>query len=96
MVSTPRGAEGVGALRRLNEPRRLEVRPGEDGAPDALRRSGRWLEVLEVEDRYRTVDRWWTGEEVARTYYDLLLEDGRSLTVFRDDVRGGWWEQRYE
>lgn len=96
MVPTSGGTQSPGALRRLNEPRRVDARPGEDGAPEALRRNDRWLEVLEVQDRYRTEDRWWTGEPIARTYYDLLLEDGRTLTVFRDDARGGWWEQRYE
>ena len=96
MVPTSGGTAGAGALRRLNEPRELELRPGEDGAPEALRRNGRWLEVLEVQDRYRTDDRWWTQEPIARTYYDLLLEDGRVVTAFRDDGQGGWWEQRYE
>jgi hypothetical protein len=71
------------------------VRAGEDGAPAALKRERVWLEVIELLDRYRTDDRWWTGEPVARAYYELLLEDGRTLTVFRDEITGQWWEQRY-
>ena len=91
MLKTPRGAERPGALRRLNAPRPVVVR-AEGGVPTALRRGGRVTEVL---DRYRTDDRWWTSEPVARTYYELLLEDGRVATVFRDETSGRWWEQRY-
>jgi hypothetical protein len=71
------------------------VRARSDGVPSALRRGGRWLPVVEVLDRYRTDDRWWTAEPVSRTYYELLLEDGRAVTVFCDLVRKSWHEQRY-
>lgn len=95
MLSTPRGAEHPGTLRRLNRPRPVEVRAGAGGAPSALLRGGRSLAVDEVLDRYRTDDRWWTEEPVSRTYYELLLEDGQAATVFQDLVKRGWWEQRY-
>ena len=95
MLSTPGGASGPDSLRRLNEPRRIEVRAGASGAPEALRLQRTWLEAIEVQDAYRTDDRWWTEEPVARLYYELLLEDGRVVTVFRDEITGSWWEQRY-
>jgi len=28
-------------------------------------------------------------------YYSLLLEDGRTVTVYQDEVSGGWAEQAY-
>ena len=65
------------------------------GAPAALLRNGQRLVVSEVLDHYRTDDRWWTAEPVSRSYYELLLEDGRAVTVFRDLIRGDWYEQRY-
>jgi len=95
MVPTPGGAAGAGALRRLNAPRQVEVRAAAGGVPTTLLRKGTWLAVVEVLDRYRTDDRWWTLQPVARTYYELLLEDGRTATVFRDEINGSWWEQRY-
>ena len=95
MVKASGGTESAGTLRRLNTPRPVEVRADAGGAPAALRRAGGWLEVRELLDRYRTDDRWWTPEPIARTYYELLLEDGRVITVFRDDISGDWWEQRY-
>ena len=95
MVPTPGGAERPPTLRRLNTPRPVEVRADVDGIPSALQRTGRWLRVAEVLDRYRTDDRWWTAESIARTYYELLLEDGRMVTVFRDEIKESWCEQRY-
>jgi hypothetical protein len=71
------------------------VRARSDGVPSALLRNRRWLEVVEVLDRYRTDDRWWTAEPVVRTYYELLLEEGRVVTVFHDLIQGEWYEQRY-
>jgi hypothetical protein len=48
-----------------------------------------------VLDRYRTDDRWWRDDRISRTYYELLLEDGRVLNVFFNEIDGSWWEQRY-
>jgi hypothetical protein len=95
MVTAPRGAERPGALRRLNEPRRVDVRADAAGLPTALRRNGRWLTVERVLDRWRTDDRWWTDRPISRMYYELLLEDGRTATVLHDEITGRWWEQRY-
>ncbi len=95
MLATSRGAERPRTLRRLNAPRPVEVRTDVGGVPRALRHNSQWLQVDEVLDRYRTDDRWWTAEPVSRTYYELLLEDGRVVTVFRDEVRDRWCEQRY-
>lgn len=95
MLQAPGGAERPGTLRRLNAPRAVEVRAEAGGTPSALRRRGRWVEVAEVLDCYRTDDRWWTAAPVSRSYYDLLLEDGRAVTAFRDEISGGWSEQRY-
>ena len=95
MLPASRGANGARTLRRLNVPRPLQVRTDAGGAPNAVLRNGVWRAVAGVQDRYRTDDRWWTAAPIARAYYELLLEDERAITVFRDDVQGGWWEQRY-
>ena len=95
MVAPPGGAGGPRTLRRLNAPRRVEVRADSAGAPVALRRNGAWLEAVELLDRYRTDDRWWTEQPIARMYYELLLADGRTATLFRYEISGRWWEQKY-
>lgn len=61
---------------------------------ESLSPSG-WTRAAAVEDMWKVVDEWWRGpgHEVRRTYYSLLLEDGRRLTVFHDAVRGEWMRQ---
>lgn len=97
MVKASRGTERPHTLRRLNVPRSVELRlDSSTDAPAALRRNGGWLNVVELLDRYRTDDRWWTERPIARTYYELLLEDGRRATMFRDEITSVWWEQKYQ
>ena len=96
MLSTSRGTQRPNTFRRLNTPRGVEVQTDTHGEPLRVRLRGRWFQISLVRDHYRTEDRWWTAEPVSRAYYELLLEDGRVMTVFRDENRGEWWEQRYQ
>jgi len=50
--------------------------------------------VATIEDLWEIQEEWWRARPVARTYYRVTLEDGRTLTVFRDMVDGGWYVQR--
>lgn len=50
--------------------------------------------VEAIREEWLIEDRWWTGEPLRRHYFDLVLEGGRCLTVFRDLQEGGWFEQR--
>jgi len=95
MLPTPGGTDSPPALRRLNTPRPVHVEAAAGGAPAALLRNGQRLVVAEVLDHYRTDDRWWTAEPVSRSYYELLLDDGRAMTVFHDLIQDDWYEQRY-
>jgi hypothetical protein len=88
---TPSGAH---RLRRLNVPAPIEVR-GEGGVPGRVRLGGRWRGVAHVDEVWRIDDGWWRPDPVARTYFRLALEDGRVVTVYRDDAEGTWWAQRY-
>jgi hypothetical protein len=46
-----------------------------------------------VREEWRVVDRWWTGEPVARRYFDVVLETGENAVVFHDDAAGTWFTQ---
>jgi hypothetical protein len=50
--------------------------------------------VAVVREEWRVVDRWWTERPVRRCYFDVVLESGRNVVVFRDEERGGWFGQR--
>jgi len=81
--------------RQLNRPRPLRVEAGEDACPAAVWLSGRRYAVEAVLERWRIDDEWWRPRPVSRLYYSLLLEDGRTVTVYRDLVSGGWAKQGY-
>src|SRR4029079_2007307 len=80
---------------RLNEPRRALVEDQFDRTPPRVNRQG--VEV--VREEWRVLDRWWTEEPVARRYFEVVLESGQNVVVFRDEERcadpgGGWFSQR--
>jgi hypothetical protein len=77
------------AARRLNEPRRALV-VVEDGLPASVERA----RVMVIREEWRVVDRWWTGEPVRRRYFEVVLETGRNVVVFHDELGGEWFAQR--
>ena len=48
-----------------------------------------------VLETWRIDDEWWREMPVSRTYYLLLLEDGRTATVYHDLISGRWAKQSY-
>jgi hypothetical protein len=80
----------LNAAARLNEPRPALVAEGFDGSPQRVNRQG--VEV--VREEWRVLDRWWTEEPVNRRYFEVVLESGQNVVVFRDEERGGWFSQR--
>lgn len=78
------------APRRLNEPRAALVVATGAGVPRVVNRQG----VALVREEWRVVDRWWTDAPVQRRYFEIVLESGQNMVVFRDEERGGWYAQR--
>ena len=53
--------------------------------------------VAVVREEWRVLDRWWTEEPVNRRYFEVVLESGQNVVVFREGARragGGWFSQR--
>jgi hypothetical protein len=50
--------------------------------------------VALVREEWRVVDRWWTEDPVSRRYFDVVLESGRNVVVFRDEEVSRWFSQR--
>ncbi len=93
MVAHP-GAQGrAGRIRQLNRPRPLRVEANEDGRPATVSLSGRRYAVEAVLEAWRIDDEWWRKRPVSRMYFSLLLEDGRTVTVYRDLAAGRWYRQ---
>jgi hypothetical protein len=75
--------------RRVYAPRDAAVEAGEGGMPVALAGTA----VEGVREEWVVEDRWWTAEPLRRHYYELVLADGNSATVFRDMRTGRWHRQ---
>ena len=50
---------------------------------------------VSLEDRWRIDDEWWRLNPISRMYFDCILIDGSHLTIFKDLINGGWFQQRY-
>ncbi|MGB2850240.1 MAG: hypothetical protein WBC01_01090 [Solirubrobacterales bacterium] len=53
----------------------------------------RRLGVETIREEWLVEDRWWTYSPLRRHYFELVLESGRCVTIFRDIAEGGWFEQ---
>ena len=95
MVKDTGAPAGPGALHPLNAPQLLRVKMDERGRPQRLSIRRKELVVASIEDHWRIEDEWWRNEGVARSYFEVLTEDGRRLTLFYDELTGDWYEQRY-
>ena len=78
------------AAGRLNAPRPALVETGFDGSPRVVNRQ---LVAL-VREEWRVVDRWWTDEPVDRRYFDVVLESGQNVCVYRDREQQCWFSQK--
>ena len=90
MVTHPGGTRTAGSARRLNAPRPALVEGHADGTPRRVNRQG----VAMLREEWRIVDRWWTDDPVDRRYFDLVLETGENVVVYRDGESGTWFTQR--
>lgn len=122
MEQTPRTPLRPHGLRPLGLPQPIHVELTPHGLPTRLRSlsprranltrpraSGRTVDVLDVSEIWRIAEEWWRPHPIQRTYYRLVLQDGRPLTIFHDETApsegnatsedatlcAGWFEQRY-
>jgi hypothetical protein len=84
---------------RVNKPWPVPVQVGPDGAPRAVGR----LAVESVREEWLVEDGWWTQKPLQRRYFELVLEDGSDVVVFREASSDGsrsrvpshqWFRQR--
>ena len=95
MVTDPGGTGRPGEILPLGQAQPVTVRLGRDGSPEAVRQRG-WKRVAQVLETWQVEEGWWRQSGIRRSYYELLLESGDPLTVFRDDLADVWYVQRYE
>jgi nucleotidyltransferase/DNA polymerase involved in DNA repair len=94
VVADPRTTSGARRLRQLNQPRPVSVETDDSRTPVAVV-LGQRRAVDAVLETWRIEDEWWRARPISRTYWRLLLEDGRTIDVYLDSVRDRWYKQAY-
>jgi hypothetical protein len=77
-------------LHRLYVPITVAVLTDPEGMPTQADGAG----VEAVREEWLVEDRWWTPRPLRRHYFELALQDGRALTVFRSPGGQRWYRQR--
>jgi hypothetical protein len=76
-------------MRRLYSPHPVSVRADADGTPCEVASK----RVATVREEWLVEDGWWSGRSLRRRYFELVLEDGSDVVVFRA-LDGSWFRQR--
>jgi hypothetical protein len=95
MVENTRAQARTNTFRTLNRPNHRKVLETAAGIPKQVLLRNQWTIVADIEDCWRVDDEWWRTQPISRMYYQVRLEDGRFLTLFRDLTASQWYEQRY-
>lgn len=82
-------AEGIRRLKPLGEPRRIRVVTDSSGAPLRVSPGRSWRSVLSIRERWRIDDEWWR-RPLSREYFEVVLQDGRVVELYRDLERDTW------
>ena len=77
-------------MKRLYRPRPVTVRADGDGVPRQVDAK----QVATVREEWLVEDGWWAEWALERRYFELVLEDGSDVVVFREPESGRWFRQR--
>jgi len=81
-------------LRLLDEPRPVHVRTTAHDDPEFVRLPGKTArKVAAIRERWRIDDEWWRTP-ISRAYYAVILDDGRTLTLYKDLSDNTWYVQK--
>lgn len=70
------------------------VRTNEHGEPAHVRLPGKPARKIDaIRERWRIDDEWWR-QPISREYRAVVLDDGRSVTLYHDLLDGLWYVQK--
>lgn len=52
-------------------------------------------QIDQVMDLWELEDEWWRPAPIRRRYFQLLMDTGRVMTIFKDLSSGEWFRQNY-
>ena len=78
-------------LRPLGSPSPVHVRTDREGYPLEVPRHGGGA-VVSIHQIWKIDDEWWR-RPISRLYYQVVLENGKMMTLYRDLTDGSWYAQ---
>ena len=94
MVPSSRAATRPDHVYTLKLPSPIDVTlHARSGEPHRIFARKRWREVEAVLDSWLVETEWWRPTPVRRRYFQLLLTDGATFTLFQDLLDGRWYAQ---
>lgn len=81
-------------LHPLGKPHLVDVHVDDAGEPVFVRLPGKTARKIETtREIWRIDDEWWR-QPISREYRTVILDDGRSLTLYHDLLNRHWFAQR--
>ena len=77
---------------RPSIPMGARVQEDEDFRPLAVSVEGKVLDVVSIEERVEEEAEWWEPEPLFKMHYQVTLEDGQQVTIFRNMKTGAWYQ----
>jgi len=78
----------------LYVPREIRVLINDQGEPLSVHRGQYHRKLVRILNSWRIDDEWWR-KPVSRKYFQVELQDGVVMTIFRDLISDIWYQQRY-
>ena len=81
--------------RSVNTPEPVDLEEASSFSLPLAVRAPRRQAVVNIEDRWRIDDEWWRQEPISRLYFEVTLDSGQRIVLYKDLVNGGWFRQAY-
>jgi len=70
------------------------VQENEEFRPVAVSPEGKTLAVVSIDEPVEGEPKWWEPEPVSKMHYQVTLEDGRQVGIFRNMKTASWSASR--
>ena len=81
--------------RPVNVPEPVDVEEASSFSLPLAVRAPRRQAVVNIEDRWRIDDEWWRQEAISRFYYEVTLDSGQRMVLYKDLINDNWFHQAY-
>ena len=95
MVKDTGKAIRADTYRPVNVPEPVDVEEASSFSLPLAVRAPRRQAVVNIEDRWRIDDEWWRQEPISRLYFEVTLDSGQRMVLYKDLISDGWFRQAY-